>query len=486
MEDFTFEAIAKKSVSGIIALTSRTFFIQLLGIAASFILTIYLDQFSFGVFAIVSSIIIFFGYFQDIGLAASLIQKKESPTLKDYRTVFTIQQVMVLALIIPAIIFSSNIVSLYGLAKEGQYLLIALLISFLINSLRTIPTVMLERKLNYGKLVIPEIVEGLLYNITLIVCAVMGLGVTSFTLAVLIRSFGGIIATYIIQPWRIGIALDRESAKRLLSFGIPFQMNNILALFKDHFLTLYLGVILPLSQLGIVAFAQKLAFLPLRLVMDNIIKITFPSYSRLQDDKKSLKIAVEKSLFVISFFIFPVASMIIMFTPFLIKFIPRYEKWEPAVFSVLFFALSTVISSISTPLTNFLNAIGKVKITLYFMIFWTLTTWVITIFAVQRIGYNGVAVAAFLVSLSSLAVFVVSKRYLSFSVISPIYKSFIAAFLMAGFIYFIESVITSFIFLILSGILSGGFYLLVMLLISKKEILSTIRFARHSLVKEKD
>src|SRR5690606_33819715 len=105
---------------------------------------------------------------------------------------------------------------------------------------------------------------------------------------------------------------------------------------------------------------------------------------------------------------------------------------------VLFFALSTVLSSISTPLTNFLNAIGKVKITLYFMIFWTIATWVVTIIAVERIGFNGVALAAFLVSLSSLAVFAVTKRYLNFSVIKPIYKSFIGSILLALIIYIIR------------------------------------------------
>lgn len=485
MENFTFETIAKKSVHGAIALTTRTFFIQLLGILASFILTIYLDQFSFGVFAIVSSLIIFFAYFQDIGLAASLIQKREHPTLVDYRTVFTIQQIVVLILVVPSIIFSGNIVSIYGLNVEGQYLFISLLISFFLSSLRTVPTVMLERDLRYSKLVIPEIVEGLLYNLALIIGAVSGFGVTSFTIAVLVRSIGGLVAIYLIMPWRVGFAFNKTSLKTLLSFGVPFQMNNILALFKDHFLTLYLGLILPLSQLGIVAFAQKLAFLPLRLVMDNIIKITFPSYSRLQDDEKALRIAIEKSLFVISFMIFPVAIMIIMLSPYLIEFIPRYSKWEPAVLSVLFFALSTVLSSISTPLTNFLNAIGKVKITLYFMIFWTIATWVVTIIAVERIGFNGVALAAFLVSLSSLAVFAVTKRYLNFSVIKPIYKSFIGSILLALIIYIIRPLILSFVGLVFWALVVGCLYLLIMLLISKKEIVSTLRFAMSSFAKEK-
>ena len=439
MDENELHGIATKSVKGVFALVSRSFLIQLLGISTSFILTLYLDPASFGVFFVVSSIIVFFNYFQDIGLAASLIQKKEEPTTIDLRTVFTIQQVLVLGLIIPAILFSGSISSFYKLNSDGHTLLVALLISFVLTSLRTIPTVMLERKLDYNKLVIPQILENLTYNVTLIVMAIQGFGVTSFTVAVLLRSVVGLVSTYVIQPWPIGIAFSKNSFKRLIAFGVPFQTNSILALFKADFLTIFLGKILPIAQLEYIGFAQRLSYLPLRLVMDNVIKITFPSYSRLQDDRHALKIAIEKSLFIIAFAIFPVAVGIISYSPSLIEFIPKYQKWEPALTSVMFFSLSTVVSSISTPLTNFLNAIGKVKITLYFMIFWTGAIWALTLYLISVMGYNGVSTASFLISLSSIGVFVVARRYVDFSVIRVTYKQFIAGLVM--YIFAISTVV---------------------------------------------
>ena len=143
MEDFSFEVVAKKSVRGILALVSRTLLIQILGIVSYFILGIYLDSSYFGVFIIVSAIVVFFTYFQDIGLAAALIQKKEEPTIGELRSTFTLQQILVLVLVIPALIFSSQIASIYKLDSSGHLLLIALLISFFLSSLRTIPTVLL-------------------------------------------------------------------------------------------------------------------------------------------------------------------------------------------------------------------------------------------------------------------------------------------------------------------------------------------------------
>lgn len=480
MDENQLHAIATKSVRGVFALVSRSFLIQILGILTSFVLTIFLDPESFGVFFIVSSIIVFFNYFQDIGLAASLIQKKDEPTVTDLRTVFTVQQVLVLSLIIPAIIFSNNIATFYNLNNDGHILLVALLVSFFLTSLRTIPTVILERKLDYTRLVIPQILENIFYNLSLIIFAVSGFSVMSFTIAVLVRSIIGLISTYVIQPWDIGIAFDKSSFKKLVSFGIPFQANSVLALIKDDFLTIFLGKILPIAQIGYIGFAQRLAYLPLRLVMDNIIKITFPSFSRLQDDKEALRIGIEKSLFLISFAIFPVAVGIISFSPYLIEYFPRYQKWEPALTSVFFFSLGTVLSSISTPLTNFLNAIGKVKVTLYFMIFWTSAIWATTFYLISQIGYNGVAMASFAVSLSSVGVFVVAKRYISFSVLKPIYKQFISAIGMFVFIYLFEFVITSLIFAVLIGFLSLIFYVFIMFMIARKELTKTIRFVLHT------
>lgn len=476
MDEFELHAIATKSVKGVFALVSRSFILQLLGLATSFILTIFLDPASFGIFFVVSSIIVFFNYFQDIGLAASLIQKKEEPTKIELQTVFVMQQILVLILVIPALIFSNAISHFYKLNGDGHLLFIVLLVSFVLTSLRTIPTVILERKLDYGKLVIPQILENLAYNICLILFAVLGFKVTSFTIAVLARSIIGLVALYIIQPWPIGIAFDRSSLKKLISFGIPFQANSILALFKDDFRTIYLGKILPIAQLGYIGFAEKLAYLPLRLVMDNVIKVTFPSFSRLQTDKYALRLAIEKSLFLICFAIFPVAIGIISYSPFLIKFVPKYQKWEPALVSVTFFSLGTVLSSISTPLTNFLNAIGQVKITLYFMIFWTAAIWVLTLLLINIMGFNGVSAASFFVSLTSIGVFIVSKKYVKFSIFKPVYKQFIAAVVMYLFAMLTASHITSLLMMILFGFMSLGIYVVFLFLIGKDELLKTAKF----------
>lgn len=484
MEDFDLQIVAKKSVKGIFALVSRSFLVQILTIVSNFVLTIYLEPSMFGVFFVVSAINVFLAYFQDIGLAALIIQKKETPTLEELRTTFTIQQILVFAIVITVFLFTPLIGHLFHLTHEGLYVLYAYLLSFIFSSLKTIPTVLLERQLDFQKLVIPQIAEGLAYSISLIVFAILGFGVNTFTIAILLRSIVGLPIIYYVQPWDIGFAFNKRLIKELISHGSPFQGNSILALLKDDLLNLYIASVLPLTQVGYIGFGQKWASMPLRLVMDNVIKVTFPSYSRLQHDKEALRTVVEKSLFLISFFIFPIVAGIIVFAPHLVAFIPRYEKWEPAVIALMFFSLNTLFASITVPLTNLLNAIGKVKITLKYMIFWTILSWVLTIVFIKLFGYNGVAAASFVVAASVLLILYPVKKEIHFSFIKPIWKQFLSSVVMGLVVFMSREMITSLFSLGVIMIVAGVFYLMFLFFISKKELMKISQFIFGMLKRE--
>ncbi len=483
MEDFDLQMVAKKSVNGIFALVGRTFLVQVLTVVSNFVLTIYLEPSMFGIFFVVSTINIFLSYFQDIGLAALIVQKKEQPTVEELRTTFTIQQILVVTIVIIVFLLSPIFVHLFHLTQDGLYVLYAYLISFILSSLKTIPTVLLERKLDFHKLVAPQIAEGLVYSLALIIFAVWGLGINTFTIAILLRSIVGLPIIYYIQPWDIGFAFKKDLIKQLLSFGSPFQANSILALLKDDLLNLYIASVLPLTQVGYIGFGQKWAAMPLRLVMDNVIKVTFPSYSRMQHDKNALRTLVEKSLYLIAFFIFPVVAGIIVFSPYLIELLPRYVKWEPALIALLFFSLNTLFASITVPLTNLLNAIGKVKITLKYMVFWTFLNWGLTVLFIKFYGFNGVAAASFVVAASVMLILPQVKKYVDFSFFGSIWKQLLASVLMSIVVLACGHWITSLIKLGIIMIVAGIVYVGILFIISKKELMKIFQFVNTTLRK---
>lgn len=427
MDETNIEAIKKKSVTGILALTSRTFLLQLVAFGATFLLTIYLTPSIFGIFFVVSAVISFLSYFSDIGLAAALIQKKEELTDDDLITTFTIQQLLVFPIALVSYLLSSKVASFYGLDREGVVLFQALVVSFFFSSLKTIPSVLLERSLKFHILVIPQIAETLGFYSVAVILASRGLGVASFTYAVLTRAIVGLILMYAVSPWKIRIGIKMTVAKRLLKFGIPFQLNSFLALIKDDLMTVFLGKILPFSEVGYIGWAKKWAEVPLRLIMDGVIRVTFPAFARLQHSKEILGRAIEKTLFGLAITILPISVGLMFFIDPLVKLIPKYGKWEPALFSFSLFVLASILAAFSTPLTNALNAVGKIKITLILMVSWTVATWIFTVTLVHFIGFNGVAVALFILTSSLGIVVALTKKVADFSFFSMVKWPFVAA-----------------------------------------------------------
>ncbi len=471
-QDLDLDTIKRKTVSGIVTFTLRSFFVQAFTFIATLILTILLDPSIFGIFFVVSAILNLFVYFSDIGLAAALIQKKEEPTDNDLKTSFTIQQIIVFTLVIIGLASSSRIAAFYHLDSSGLVLLRILLFSLILSSLKTIPSIILERRLDFTKLVIPQVAEHLVFYSIAIFFARNGLGLTSFTYAVLARGIIGLILIYILSPWKPGLTLNRQSAKRLVSFGIPFQLNSVLALLKDDLLTVFIGKILPYNQVGYVGWAQKFAFMPLRFFMDNVIKVTFPAYSRLQHDKKELTQAVEKSVFFVTFFVYPSIFGLLATAPYFVQLIPKYAKWEPALPLLYFFGINALFAAVNTTLTNTLFAIGKPKIVLNLMVIWTALTWISTYFLVIKFGFSGVGIASALVAASTSVIIYFVKKNIPLSILKNISGPLVISALMFAFMtIFLKTFPNNYLTLLTTIMLGMLFYSLASFLVFGKSLI---------------
>lgn len=429
-EEIGIETVKEKSVRGVVILTGRTFLLQIISLVAQFFLFAYLGGYEFGVFAIVSAIINFLVYFSDIGLAAALIQKKEAPSETDLKTTFLVQQALIFTIIVIVYLLTPFFVEKYSLTRDGQFLLYALSLSLVFSSLKSIPSVLLERKLEFIKLVFPQILEQIVYNVVLVFFAMKGFGLKSFTIAVILRGLVGLVAIYALQPWKPGFAFSKNTLKGLFKFGIPYQINTFLATFKDDGMTIILGGIIGPVGVGILSFAQKIARLPLTFFMDTVTRVTFPAFSRMQDYKTDLERSVTRSIFFICLFVFPSLVGITILAPILVRVVPRYNQWIPALVPLIFISINFLFAAATTQLTNLLNAIGKIKITFYLMIMWTVLSWVFIPVLAMKYGVVGASVGYALVGCSSVIAIIVAKKYVNFSITNSMIKPIIGSIIM--------------------------------------------------------
>jgi O-antigen/teichoic acid export membrane protein len=436
--EINLQTVKERSLKGVVVLTGRTFALQLISLIAQLFLFAYLGQYEFGVFAIVSAIINFLIYFSDVGLAAALIQKKETPTEKDLKTTFLVQQLLVFAIIGLIIALTPFFTQKYSLDTSGRYLLYALSFSLFLSSLKSIPSVLLERRLEFTKLVLPQIFEQVVYNVALVLMAMNGFGVASFSLAVILRGLVGVISIYLIEPWKPGFAFSVKTLEGLFKFGIPYQINTLLATFKDDGMTLVLGTLLGPAGVGVLSFAQKIARLPLTFFMDTVTRVTFPAFSRLQDDKTDLAKSVTRSIFFICFLVFPSLVGLVIVSPILLQIIPRYNKWIPALVPLMFISVNFMFAAATTQLTNLLNAIGKIKVTFYLMIMWTMLTWIFVPLLSWKLGVVGASIGYAIVGMSSVVAIYLAKKEVDFSLSESMFKPAMGALIMGTVLFLVR------------------------------------------------
>ncbi|MBI2613508.1 MAG: oligosaccharide flippase family protein [Candidatus Levybacteria bacterium] len=471
MERIDTELIIKRSMRGVAALISRTFFLNIISFASFLVITSVLAASEIGIYTAVIAIQRVIAFFTDFGLGAALVQKKEELRKEDITTTFTVQALVTIAIFFLVVIFLNQFAIFFKLNTDAQNLLLVLVFTIFLSSFKTIPSILLERTLNFGKLVFPQIIESLTFNVILIGLTLAGYGISSFTWAFLVSSLVGIPFYYLVNPWKISLGIDKKSLN-YLKYGIQFQAKNILGTIKDDLLIVILPLFLSFTQIGYIGFAQRLAFYIFRYVVDSVTKVTFSAYSRAQHDLVFLKTAIEKSLFFVSASMFPILFGLIAVAPYLIKFYPNWSnKWEPATFSIIFFCLNAAVSSLSGILVNVLDSTGKVKVTLRLMVLWTILIWILTPLFIHFYGYNGVSVASFLVTTTIVYTVFLVKKIVNFKFLPSIIKPLIASILMTVAVFSLSNLFAkdflSLIFVILTG---GVLYITGLFIMAKKEL----------------
>ena len=470
MASLDIQEIKQKTTKNVLFLSFRNIGIQAVSTLGFFILTILLGTGEVGLFAIVAESVGILGYFSDIGLAGALIQKKDEVEKKDLQTTFMIQQILViLSLIVISFIFQKlKISKLYG--PKESWIFASLCFSFFAASLKTIPSVLLERKLNFKLISTIDIIENVSFYLVAVIFAFWGFGAYSYAIATFVRSLLGLIIIYRFSPWPIGFSFSYPTAKSLFKYGIPYQLNSFISMAKDKLSNIFVAGLLGRESFGILSWAQKGPRIPLSF-MDAIMKVTFPTFARLQDNPQYLKKSLEKSIYFIALFVFPASAGIALIAPNLINVIPKYTKWLPAIIPLYFYSLNVAIASITSPLTNAFNAIGKITLTTKFMIMWTVLTWLIYPYLTIKYGYIGTSVATLLVGLSSIIVWVVAKKIFGINVLKITFHPFIGSLIMIMLVLSFQSFQLSPL-ISLIGSLSLGLisYSLFTLIISRQEI----------------
>lgn len=478
-EEISANEVKGRVVRSFVSLAIRNGVVGIVTFATTLILAAILTPSEYGVYVIIQLFSTFFVFITEIGFGAMLIRKKSYPTPAELDTTFALQMVTVGLFTVLLLVLSTPLANLFHLGSDGPAILDWLAVGLLLSSFGSVPSALLERNMAFGKLAFVDIIEIFAFS-GVAVGAAAGLhaGVWSFIAAVIVRSSVTGFIFYALQPWRPRLHLERAAARDIFRFGIPYQLSILAAFFKDNMLALLLGPWLGTATVGYLGFALDQARLP-GTVSQMVSRITFPAFSRLQDNREFLQNSLEwavKLMFLICGAYTIITSVL---APRLIVQIFG-QKWEPAVIVYMLLAGSFLGNYFTNPLVPLLTALGYPARGMRLMIIWTAATWVLTIIFVNLFGYTGAAAAFSIVTLlAAIAAIFEVRRLVAFNVWRTLRVPFFSITPVAIVCLLLLPLLTSLWLTLLALVGAGIAYLGLVFLLDYREIVSQIKGMLH-------
>lgn len=362
-------------------------------LAGGILLARLLTPAHFGLYALVSFLVVKLNALVEVGLSAPLIHQRQEPSLREQRTTFTFH--CIASALIYALVFSlaPALALLFQLTDDGITLSRVTAFLLLLHPLRTIPVALLSRRLNYVALSAAEIVDASVYQITAVIFATLGHAAWSFAYAALLSTVSGIFLLYLLSPWRLGFAWDAAALLRSLRFGTAFQLSSLTAVIRDNVITLIGGPLFGPNAVGLLNWALRLPWVCTQAFVAVSVRVGFPSLSRIRDDSSAFNTAITKMLRYVNLTTFLCLSVVTALTPDIVHLVYT-DKWIPAIPFVYLFAVRMVAGNYTTFLDLSLKAQGYPERSLKVLSLWTLGEAVLTLVLAVILGPMGIALAA--------------------------------------------------------------------------------------------
>jgi len=366
-----------------------------------------------GLFAIVSFITGIFGFLGDLGLGASLVQRKDAIKDEDLQIAFSLQIILLSIIVLPLLSLTPVIALLYpNIPEDFSQMIRVMFLSLLLSSWRSVSVIQMERQLIFDKLAIIETVEALFYQCAAVAFTVNGYGVWSLIWAFLLRGAAGAILAYLYAPWPFRLRLNVSEGRKLLRFGLPFQFQFIVNQLTSAVTPALAGMVAGPIAVGYLSWALSLATKPL-MVVENISRVSFPMFSRLQHDKQGFYEALVRYLTWVNLINISWVAIISSSGYELVQIIYT-DKWLGAVPSLILFSIAIPFHSIIWLVAVSLNAQARVGTVNWFMSLRAIGYWLLSLPLLFLMGYNGVAIANLIINalLLFLLLYQSGRKYL--------------------------------------------------------------------------
>jgi len=355
----TNQQLSKKAVKGTFWVFALNLARRLLGLVRTLILARLLTPKDFGLVGVALLIISTLETFSNTGFNQALVQRKDSAE-KYLNTAWTVQ--ILRGLILSMVLFISAPYAAKFFKEPSAELVIKIFsLSLLFNGFRNIGIIYFQKELEFHKQFYYSLSIAITNLIVAIPLAFIIRNVWALVAGAIAGNVTGLVMSYIVHPYRPRFHFEVAKAKELYTFGRWIFASSILLFLLTQGDDILVGKLLGTTALGFYQMAYLISNMPATEITHVISQVTFPAYSKLQDNLPKLREAYLKVLQVTAFLSFPTAGLIFALAPDFTK-IFLGEKWMPMVPAMQVLVLAGLVRSIAATAGPIFHALGKPQI----------------------------------------------------------------------------------------------------------------------------
>lgn len=436
-------SLKKQAISGVFWSLSQRIGAQIVTIVVSIILGRILLPDDFGIIALFTVFTSVGTAIINSGLVISLVRDTEADE-KDYSTIFyfnIVTSVVVYILLYVAAPFIAGFFEKEVLTSVIRVFSIVLIFKAFYSVHQTVLTI----NMDFRKQLFLQMPAIIVSGVVAVWMAETGWGVWALVYKELIQHILVAIFFWITAKWRLALLFDWIRFKKHFNFGYKLALSYVINSVFDNIYNVVIGKFYTPVQLGYYDRANLMKQVPVNNLSDAVGTVTYPLFSKIQNDDERLKNMYRRVMEVIIFILAPVLTVSIVLGEPLFRFLLT-EKWLPAVpyFQVL--CLAGVLHPIHSYNLNILNVKGRTDLFLKLEII-KKTMIVVTVIAGLPFGIMGLVWGQ--VAFSVLALFVnmhYAGRFIDFRIFEQIkclLPSILLSFVMGLAIYLFDQNILS-------------------------------------------
>ena len=438
----------------------------------------------FGLFGIALLAMSALETFSQTGFQTALVQKKGdiAPYLNNAWTVSIIRGIFLFIILF----LGAPYIALFFSNPKASPIIQVIGASLLVGGFTNSGIVYLQKELKFNKQFLYRLSTTIADFVVVLAAALILRNVWALVFGMLAGSFAGVAASYMIHPYRPHFTLDIEKSRELFGFGKWVFGSAVLVFLITQGDDAFVGKFLGVTMLGFYQMAYRISNMPATEITHVISQVTFPAYSKIQDDLPRLREAYLRVLQFTAFLSFPISGLIFVLAPDFTKLFLG-EKWLPIVPAMQVLCLFGLVRSFGATTGPLFHGVGAPKILTNLAMFQLLLLAAIIYPLTVQWGLIGTSIAVLSPNIitqliaARKVIHIIKARVLNFTMllIIPIIGTSIMIIAILLLKHFSKAYLLSFLIYIFTGpvIYLGFIYLFDIILTTnyKKGILALIK-----------